>query len=244
VRNLLAAAGADLVVIPVPGKLDVHATQTDPETAAGIAQLYDRFLAGLERREIKVLDARAVLRAEAAARPAFFRTDTHWTPGGAEAVARGLAQSGLVPVGETPFAVTSVSVKRFTGDLVSFVTDEELAPFVGLTPETAAPYTAEAPGGPVEDIFAASGDGATLLIGTSYSANPAWSFAEALKLSLQRDVLNLAVEGQGPVRPMLDYLGSPDFSDTPPALVIWEFPVRYLTDPTVWGDQGPEKPDA
>ncbi len=244
VRDRLAVAGARLVIVPVPGKLDVHVEHSEPETAAGIARLYDRFLAGLSTRGVEVLDTRAVLRDEAARRPAFFRTDTHWTPAGAEAVARALAASGLVPTGSTRFAVTSVSVDRFTGDLVSFVTDDRLAPLVGLRPEIAAPYTAGAQGDLAADIFAGADAGATLLIGTSYSANPAWSFSEALKLALHQDVLNLAAEGQGPVRPMLDYLASSDFRDAPPALVIWEFPVRYLSDPTIWGDQGPVHSDA
>lgn len=239
VRDELAASGARLVIVPVPGKLDVQVAQADPSLAEGIAGLYDRFLNGLAHRGIPVLDARSALRAEAAESRAFFRTDTHWTPGGAEAVAQELARSGLVETGGTPFAVASVGIDRFTGDLVSFVTDAGMAPLVGLAPEIAAPYTAEAPGDAGLDIFAGAGAGATLLIGTSYSANPAWSFAEALKLALHQDVLNLAVEGQGPSRPMLDYLASAEFRGAPPAVVIWEFPVRYLTDPTIWGDQGP-----
>lgn len=239
VRDELAAKGARLVIVPVPGKLDVQVAEADPTLAEGIAGLYDRFLAGLDRRGIPVLDARTALREEASEGRAFFRTDTHWTPGGAKSVARELARSGLVDRGETPFAVASVGVDRFTGDLVSFVTDDRMAPLVGLTQEIAAPYTAATQDDAALDIFAGSGAGATLLIGTSYSANPAWSFAEALKLALHRDVLNLAVEGQGPARPMLDYLAATEFSEAPPDVVIWEFPVRYLTDPTIWGDQGP-----
>lgn len=239
VRDRLAAAGARLVIVPVPGKLDVQVAEGDPVAAEGIAALYVRFLSGLKARDVAVLDSRTALAGQAAIAPAFFRTDTHWTPAGAEAVARALAGSGLLPTGTTPFAITSVKVDRFTGDLVSFVTNDRLAPLVGLTPEIAAPYTAEAQGDAGLDIFGGTEAGGTMLIGTSYSANPAWSFAEALKLALGQDVLNLAVEGQGPARPMLDYLASPDFQDAPPAVVIWEFPVRYLTDPTIWGDQGP-----
>ncbi|KAF0114538.1 MAG: Uncharacterized protein FD150_1503 [Rhodobacteraceae bacterium] len=246
VRDRLEAVGAELVIVPVPGKLDVHVAESNPETAAGIVRLYDGFLAGLKLRGVAVLDARAVLRAEAREGLAFFRTDTHWTPGGARAVARGLATSGVIPLGTTTFAVTTVTVAQFTGDLVSFVTNENFASLAGLRPEIAAPYTAaaEGPGSGNLDIFAETAPGATLLIGTSYSANPAWSFAEALKLALGRDVLNLAVEGEGPARPMLDYLASPYFRDAPPAVVIWEFPVRYLSDPTIWGDQGPVQSDA
>lgn len=235
VRDQLAAVGATLVIVPVPGKLDVERDHSDPETAAGIAALYDGFLAGLGAEGIAVLDARAALQTQTDADLAFFRTDTHWTPDGARAVADALAASALIPAGDTPFLVQAEAVHSFTGDLVSYVTTDGIAPLIGLPSEAATPYlaTAKASEGTL-DIFADTQAGATLLIGTSYSANPNWSFAEALKLALGRDVLNLAVEGQGPARPMLDYLASADFRDAPPTLVIWEFPVRYLTDPAIW----------
>ncbi|WP_103259085.1 alginate O-acetyltransferase AlgX-related protein [Tabrizicola aquatica] len=234
VRDRLAAAGAQLVIVPVPGKLDVHVAHGDPRAAEGIATLYDAFLSGLRAREVTVLDARDALRMDAEWDAAFFPTDTHWTPRGAEGVARALAASGLVAQGEADFNIRTAPEIRFTGDLVSYVTTDDLAPMLGLMPEHAVPYTAEPTADGSLDIFGGTAEGATLLIGTSYSANPTWSFAEALKLALGRDVLNLAVEGQGPVRPMLDYLASPDFRAAPPQVVIWEFPVRYLTDPALW----------
>ena len=236
VQATLAAAGARLVIVPVPGKMDVYADQTAPGTANGIAALYEGFLTGLAAEGIAVLDARAALRRPSGGDLAFFRTDTHWTPKGATAVASALAASGLIAPGVTGFAVDSGSAKTFTGDLVSYVTTDAIAPYLGLSPEVAVPYTAIAdPVAGEVDIFGGTAAGATILIGTSYSANPNWSFAEALKLALGRDVLNLAVEGQGPARPMLDYLASPDFQTAPPEVVIWEFPVRYLTDPAIWG---------
>lgn len=245
VRDRLEAAGSKLVIVPVPGKLDVHVAHTDAETAQGIATLYDAFLAGLRERDVAVLDARAALRVDAARNAAFFRTDTHWTPHGAQHVAQALAASGLVVQGDTDFSISTGTEIEFTGDLVSFVTTEALAPVVGLVPEEAKPYVVSpsAAGGNL-DIFAGTQAGATVLVGTSYSANPTFSFAEALKLALRQDVLNLAEEGRGPARPMLDYLASPEFKETPPALVIWEFPVRYLTDPELWGVQGPVKSGA
>jgi alginate O-acetyltransferase complex protein AlgJ len=32
----------------------------------------------------------------------------------------------------------------------------------------------------------------------------------------------------------MDYIASDTFRDTPPKVVIWEFPLRYLTDPALW----------
>jgi alginate O-acetyltransferase complex protein AlgJ len=243
VRNQLEESGARLVIVPVPGKLDVQVAHSDPETAAGVATLYDDFLAGLAARDVPVLDSRAALRRDSSQDVTFFRTDTHWTPHGARNVASALARSGLVPPGETSFSISAEPEERFTGDLVSYVTTDALAALLGLQPETARPYIATAEGDAGLDIFAGAAEGATLLVGTSYSANPLFSFAEALKLELGRDVLNLAVEGQGPARPMLDYLASAEFHEVPPELVIWEFPVRYLSDPEIWDDQGPKTND-
>ena len=245
IRDRLQAAGARLVIVPVPGKIDVHAAHADPQAAQGIATLYDAFLAGLDDRGVAALDSRAALRVDAARDAAYFRTDTHWTPHGAEHVAQALAASGLVPPGETDFTLTTGNEVQFIGDLVSFVTSDDFAPMIGFAPETATPYTVSPVAGDgALDIFGGTEAGGTLLIGTSYSANPTFSFAEALKLALRRDVLNLAEEGRGPAHPMLDYLASPDFRDAPPEVVIWEFPVRYLTDPALWNAQGPVKSGA
>lgn len=245
VHEQLEAAGARLVVVPVPGKLDVLVAHTDPATAEGIATLYDAFLSGLRGHGVPALNARSALRGGAEAELSFFRTDTHWTQEGAEDVAQALAASGLVELGETEFVIERSPRLEFTGDLVSFVTNDDLAASIGLAPEVATPFTASAKAeGAGLDIFAGTEVGATLLIGTSYSANPTFSFAESLKLALRRDVLNLAEEGRGPAQPMLDYLASPEFRDAPPELVIWEFPVRYLTDPALWDAQGPVKSGA
>ncbi|MDP3193906.1 hypothetical protein [Tabrizicola sp.] len=242
VRDRLEAAGTRLVMVPVPGKLDVMVAHSDREAAQGVATLYDAFLAGLRSHDVPVLNARSALRGGAEAELSFFRTDTHWTPEGAEDVAQALAASGLIDLGDSEFDIERLSPQEFTGDLVAYVTTEDLAPSIGLAPEVASPFTATARAADDGlDIFAGTEAGGTLLIGTSYSANPTFSFAEALKLALRRDVLNLAEEGRGPARPMLDYLASPDFRDAPPEVVIWEFPVRYLTDPALWDAQGPVK---
>ncbi|NJM82191.1 MAG: hypothetical protein HC844_06575 [Tabrizicola sp.] len=241
-RDRLAEAGVTLVLVPVPGKLDVYADEASLAEAQAITALYDGFLAGLEKAEIPALDTRATLRTVAADRPAFFRTDTHWTTDGARAVAEGLAASGLLPKGEDAFDVLPEKPRSFTGDLVSFVTTDSIAPYLGLAPEEATPYTATLRAdGDAVDIFGGAATGGTVLVGTSYSANPTWSFAEALKIALGTDVINFAEEGQGPVRPMLSYLASDSFRDAPPTVVIWEFPVRYLSDPAIWEPKAREE---
>jgi len=239
VRARLDAAGVELVVVPVPAKVDIEAAEADePRLSAMMAGLYADFLTGLAERGVDAVDARKPLLSLAAGETAFLPTDTHWTPEGAAAVARAIAASGYLQTGTTAMTRVDEPAKALTGDLVSFVTSDRIAPLVGLATHPILPYLAEtAETGAVGDIFAAD-DVGVVLVGTSYSANPDWSFAEALKLSLQADVANAAMLGLGPVKPMVDYLGSDAFRDTPPEVVVWEFPVRYLTDPALWKPAG------
>ena len=124
------------------------------------------------------------------------------------------------------------------GDLTTFIASGTMPAALGMGPESVQPWRAEAPAQAVsaDDLF---GDSQIpiVLVGTSYSANVEWGFAEALKTALGSDVLNVAEEGLGPVAPMRAYLASDGFRDQPPTTVIWEFPIRYLATPGVWDEK-------
>lgn len=233
IRSQLAAMGTTLVMVPVPAKMDIVLAKSNvPELSAYMERLYGDFQAGLQRDGVKVVDTRPALLALGT--DAFFATDTHWTIAGAKAVAQAVAASGMVEIGQTAMTVQTMPVQTLTGDLVSYVTTDSLAPMIGLAPEHVVPYLANVTASAdLGDLFGPQAVD-VVLVGTSYSANPNWSFTEALKLALKSDVLNAAAQGQGPVKPMLDYLASDALRDAPPKVVIWEFPVRYLTDPTLW----------
>lgn len=231
----LRAGGAELIVAPLPAKLDLMAAQSpDRALSEELRDVYDRLRADLAGRGIAVIDTRAAL---AALQQPFLATDTHWTPEGARAVAALIAaRPGLG--GSDEFEAAPGSEVRFAGDLVSYITSEEFAPLVGLAAERVIRYEARAVGAgqaAVLDLFGDAGAGESLdLVGTSYSANPNWSFAEALKLELHRDVINHAAEGQGPFVPMRDYLQA-RAPEEGAATVLWEIPVRYLLDPDLPG---------
>jgi alginate O-acetyltransferase complex protein AlgJ len=237
VKDELAKDGTHLVMVPLPAKIDVYRDHAEGEAPEIIAATYEAMIEKLKAVGIDTVDVRGALIAGRATIPTFLRTDTHWTTDGADIVAREIAASGLVPVGEQSFVAEPDPERKFYGDLVSFVTSDNLAPLVGLGPEHQTPYLAEGTGGDLTDLFGTGGVD-TVLVGTSYSANPTWSFIEALKLSLGRDVLNASEEGRGPGQPMLAYLDSELRKNAPAKTVIWEFPVRYLTDPDLWPDEG------
>ncbi len=230
----LAQMGSALVVVPVPAKVDVDRAYADASDQADeSAAAYEWFMAALAQRDIVTVDSRPAL---IDTQDAFFQTDTHWTDLGAATTAEVIAASGVIAQGDTTFARDEQTPVTFIGDLVSFVTSDGLAPTVGLEPETVTPYLAmpeaEDPSGGGLDLFGNSGPVPLVLVGTSYSANENWSFVEALKLSLGHDVINHAREGLGPVVPMNMFLEQVD-QEAPPPFVIWEFPVRYLSDPAL-----------
>ena len=65
-------------------------------------------------------------------------------------------------------------------------------------------------------------------MGSSYSAQKQWGFAESLAEALEARVVNGAVEGEGPFVPMLELLGTSAVQEVAPDLVVWELPERFL----------------
>jgi alginate O-acetyltransferase complex protein AlgJ len=234
----LSELGARLVVVPLPAKVDIERDDAPyPHLSDLMEEQHARFLAALQAAGVDAVDVRPALVQAAQDGRAFLARDTHWSPDGAEAVAESIAASGLVPRGTDEFVRRLEDPADVEGDLVSFVTSASLAPRLGLGPQKITPFVAEATGASAGGIFADEAPAiTTLLVGTSYSADARWSFAPALSLALGRDVLNLAQSGQGPIRPLRALLADPDLALNPPEYVIWELPVRYLGEDSIWPD--------
>lgn len=231
VKRDLAGLGVALIVVPVPAKIDIYRAHGNADAGLAMEMQYHAFRTRLDSAGIASVDTRPAL-AGAGDEPVFLSRDTHWTPEGARRVAEAVAVAGMIPQGQTAFRKVPARPEEFLGDLVSFVTSDALAPLVGLGPESVTPYVAEKVDAAAVGIFAAGGPSVeTVLVGTSYSANKNWSFVPALQLATEQDILNLAKEGLGPVTPMQALLTDPSFAESPPARVIWEFPIRYLGKP-------------
>lgn len=234
VREQLAQRNVLLLLAIVPSKSRLYPEHVgDNRISSQREDLYQRFHREVRSADIAAPDLLATLQAEKNSGQLFLRTDTHWTPLGADLVARQLSETvnrSLALNGEPQeFVTEATKQKPLLGDLTSFL---PLAPlFEQLMPEpdqlqqyqTSA---ADAAGG--TDALFADSDIPVALVGTSYSANPNWNFAGALRQHLQRDLSNHAEDGQGPIVPMLKYLKSDELANATPQLVIWEFPERYL----------------
>ena len=161
----------------------------------------------------------------------FFRTDTHWTPLGAQLAAQAVAEiarADLNASGKTEFVTEPLSAEPLRGDLYNFLALNSLEAAIGPEYDVlkAARTSKVSPG---TDLFG-SPDIPVALVGTSYSADERWNFAGALKEQLGADVLNAAEAGAGPFAPMANYLSSAAFKNTKPELVIWELPERQVSD--------------
>ena len=236
IAETLRSRGARLIIVPLPAKNDIYREKAnEPRFAEGSEARYERFISALAAAGIGYADIRGALIEAKTTGPVFLRTDTHWTPLGAKTVAVETArQTGTVQI---PVALTDDRPDVVDGDLVKFVTSGSLATLVGLGPETVIPQRPQNTNvGVVSDLFGNDVRFPIALVGTSYSATEAWSFANYLQVAFGEDILNAAEVGRGPVVPMRKFLASETEVGASPAMVIWEFPVRYLTDPGLWSE--------
>lgn len=165
----------------------------------------------------------------------FLRTDTHWAPEGAALAAKTLAAAiapDFLPE-KTEFKSAKTGVKSHSGDLMRYIPQGNIRIPGAPESDRLDTFVTEKSGSNASGADALFADQSlpVALVGTSYSANDSWNFAGFLKESLHSDVLNAADEGRGPFVTMTHYLKSPEFKTTPPRLVIWEIPERYLAMP-------------
>lgn len=236
VRDTLNKQGVQLVLAILPAKARLYPEHIGEETPAALHQdLYQQFHVQAQQAGILAPDLLSPLQSAKAHGQVFLRTDTHWTPMGAEVVAQNLghAIAQKTPLSGEPqqYVTEAAQAQAYTGDLTSFLPLDPL--FSNLLPkpdelaQRSTKVSEESAADAGDSLFADS-QVAVGLVGTSYSANPHWNFVGALQQALQSDVINYAENGHGPVLPMLKYLQTDAFKNSPPQVLIWEFPERYL----------------
>ncbi len=222
VKTKLEKLGIQLAVILIPAKARVY-----PEHLGRYSRpkywdnVYSSFLSDLKSRGVIAPDIFAVMKSKDAM---FLKTDTHWTPTGASVAAHALAETvkPLLEFQMQTFTKKPGKLENHFGDLLKFI---PLTKFGSqITPDKLETPIIESSESGGSGLF---GDSIiqVALVGTSYSKNSKFNFAGALKLELQTDVLNLALEGKGPITPMHEFLKAiPENLK----LVVWEIPERFL----------------
>ena len=236
IRATLAEKGSTLVIVPVPPKAQVVAGELGGNVLPDSnADLYPRFLAFLKERGIPAADVAATF---GAAKPEelFLRADTHWTVKGSGLAAKAACSAipGRDQLMKTAFESVPQDNVRHVGDLAKFVDAGWMLSGSQESADIIQPISAAAKVDDADALFAGSDGEAqvmdqVVLVGTSYSANPLWSFEDQLKTICEVDVLNYAREGKGPFAPMQEFLKTLD-AQAVPKVVLWEIPVRYLDD--------------
>jgi alginate O-acetyltransferase complex protein AlgJ len=246
-HRALESRGIASVILLVPDKARVHAEALGARRAQLVDQRYALALEGLRADGVPVIDLLADMQAARAGDPAlelYYRTDTHWNPSGAEIAAKAVAAWSAA---NRPLSSTADFDLRRDGDSEERVGD--LLALIGLdqapawlrpqgdweTPvvvEARAAASADA----FDDLFAETSV-PVVLLGTSYSQRAA--FDDFLRLHLGSEVLNAAKDGGRIAGAAQDYFADDAFRDTPPQLVVWEVPERFLTLPMDAGQTEP-----
>jgi alginate O-acetyltransferase complex protein AlgJ len=228
--------GVDLVIALVPAKARIY-----PERLGRYAlprQVHGRYrelLARLAGLGIPAPDLQAPLLEGKNKGQVFLRTDTHWTPFGAQLAAEVLAPEveRLLAESGSPRArfLTRIGDElEYRGDLLNFI---PLGPFAGRwgpkpdrVRETATFREDAVQTGLFEQQVIP-----VILVGTSYSAGALWNLEGALKAAASADVLNVSELGQGALSPMRKLLQGSVLAEVQGKVVVWEIPERYFTLP-------------
>lgn len=233
VRERLAEDGVELVVALLPAKARLYPEHLGRyRLPAGPRLRYSLALAEFRAAGITTVDLLQPLESAKLERPVFLRTDTHWTPYGARMAAEAIAAevAGLDRfdwLDAVHFTSNRLDPRPYRGDLAGFLPLGPLYEPLGPEDDLLARRVTESTEGPSQDLFAAVELPVTL-VGTSYSQDDRWNFAGSLREALGNDVLVAAQEGEGPYRPMIDYLQGDAYRSAKPEVVIWEVPERYL----------------
>ncbi|MEP9354462.1 hypothetical protein ABLE93_12775 [Xanthobacter sp. KR7-65] len=220
-----ARRGVALVVLPVPDKAELA-----PEGRCGLAvarQAAERSAAwrtgsaGLALAQVDI--------AAGWPKDAVLRTDTHWNVTGARYAAARVAAAVAARLGpgDTRVTLEEGASQPRPGDLMRLAGLTRTYPWSGPQPDLVPQVTARIArsGGLLDDVAGP----AVLLAGSSYSLNS--GFADLLQAALGREVAQKSREGSGFAGVLLDILdATPQMLDGV-KLVVWEFPMRALTQP-------------
>lgn len=163
----------------------------------------------------------------------FHKQDQHWTVTGARATADTVA--ALIKTLPVYKDLRKQVFETKAGKEIDYIGTyaERVEDMCGVHPvaEKAIQY-ATAPKSNLtgsSDLFGENLPPEVVLVGTSNSTpTPSYAnFDGALKQALNADIYNAAVSGGGFDTALLAYLGSKEFKEHPPKILIWEFPVYY-----------------
>jgi alginate O-acetyltransferase complex protein AlgJ len=259
-NRVLARNGVTLAVAMVPLKMRIYPENLPAELKVSdyLAGNYDRFLKTLQAAQVQTLDLNtAFLNSpkRSGDAPFFLRLDTHWSPAGAmqaaESIRAGIdANPALkklfdaIPEEKFSLAWGKRKIISKARDLAEQLPKGAASP----APEQLLPFSVTRLQPPKENLLGEAAAPGIALMGSSYSDS--WTgFPEALRFTLQRDILDISVGAdRGSWVGIESYLRDDAFQTQKPKILIWEMPerdmkalpnyqyrdARYLSDNTEW----------
>ena len=222
-----------VVVVPDKARIEPERLCRAPYAAQARAR-YAAFMALLRDRGIATPDLAARFAAAPDREALYYRTDTHWSQTGAALAAAAVA-AAVPPAAvarDTRFETRAAPPASRPGDLLRLMSLENVADWTLLPlrprPDVEAAEHTEPAGGPANTggLLDEGPAMPVVLIGSSFSQNG--NFLGRLEEALRTPVLSVAKAGGGFAGAARAYFDSATFRESPPKLVIWEFPERTL----------------
>lgn len=159
----------------------------------------------------------------------YFKRDIHWTPTGARATAQMVAQQIkaqplYTKLPDKQFVTRRAGEAPINGSVVRAVSELCHQQYPLQYVDT---FTTTSQGGEDDLLSDEAPPQQVVVLGTSFTALPMLNFDGFLRQALGKDVLNMALSGGEDRGAWLEYLPTPLFQKSPPALVIWETPSHY-----------------
>ncbi|MNF45368.1 Alginate biosynthesis protein AlgX precursor [compost metagenome] len=235
-HDAFQSKGIEVVLVYQPTRGLVNRDKLDPAQMASFDYQqaltnYQAMLGRFRRMGFAVPDL-SQLAGEKEEHAFYFRGDQHWTPYGADRTARLVANT----IKQLP-VYQDIPKREFVSKVIGRMGKKgTLHKVAGQLCGTsyATEYTDQFVTEPKaasgsEELFGDTGNPEIVLIGTSHSG-PNYNFAGFLAEHLGADVFNAALPGGGLEEAMLQLLGSQDFLNNPPKVLIWEFSPLYRLD--------------
>ena len=224
--NRVFANKGILLVVPVPNRGAVRPEAlylADPKQAAfspaSLRANFDAFVQSLEQQGVATVNVLAeAIAFDASGGQTFFKRDLHWTPEGANMIAKVVASKIsdrlAEPLPQLPFVLTrNPNDQTYTGLFINHWIRSACG--YGFPPEPLGDYTVTSPATATKPVE-------VVQLGSSHSKPP---FDKGfLSVALQSPVANMAVGNGGVFFSLENYLASDDYLQAPPTVLVWEFP--------------------
>lgn len=227
--DALKARGTTVLMFPQPPRGLVESAMLPPETRAKfdfveLQRRYSELVSNLKNAGAIVADGSVFSNDQGP--QYFYKRDGHWVSAGSKRAAQMIATQ----IRDAGFTFTPKDFKTLqTGLTASRGTMTQVVDTlcgIRYPVEYGPAYQTKAPA--TDDLFSDASAPEVALVGTSFSATPAYNFIGFLRETLGTDLYQAAKAGGGFDGAMSEYLVSDLYQQSPPKFIIWEFPYQQI----------------